>query len=330
MMGDNKGMRYLGTLVAMCALGAFAGTAVADDSGTATTGTDTQEAVVASVSGDPASGPADDGTSGDAAETTAADTESTAEPPPAETTTSSDSTTHETTTSDNTETNSGGCTSESVTNTSLSVGSASATGTFSVAAGCPGIRVTLASFTKPGNTMFPQDLFASSTGIFAAGGPYTLSVALPSCFFQVDLIRGTVPNQLTDFHPPGGVAVRWAFGGTTACGTTPPPVTTTSPTTTSGPTTPGTTSTTTPTETTTTTTTTTPTTTAASPTTTTAGVAGTEAGGSKGNSNVLGVAAAAAHLPFTGLSLALIAAIGALLLLLGVGMKVAGRRRGVR
>jgi len=163
---------------------------VADDSGTASTGTDTQEAVVASVSGDPASGPAGDGTSSGGAGTTAADTESTAEPPAAETTTSGGSTTHETTTSSQSETNSEGCTSESVTNTSLSVGSASATGTFSVAAGCPGIRVTLASFTKPGNTMFPQDLFASSTGIFAAGGPYTLSVALPSCFFQVDLVRG--------------------------------------------------------------------------------------------------------------------------------------------
>jgi hypothetical protein len=45
---------------------------------------------------------------------------------------------------------------------------------------------------------------------------------------------------------------------------------------------------------------------------------------------VLGAVAAVANLPFTGLSLVFAAAIGAILLLLGVGLKVAARRRGVR
>ena len=46
MMGDRKRTRYLGALVAICALGAFAGTAVADDSATPATDADAQQAVV--------------------------------------------------------------------------------------------------------------------------------------------------------------------------------------------------------------------------------------------------------------------------------------------
>ena len=46
MMGDRKRTRYLGALVAVCALGAFAGTAVADDSATLATDADAQQAVV--------------------------------------------------------------------------------------------------------------------------------------------------------------------------------------------------------------------------------------------------------------------------------------------
>jgi hypothetical protein len=54
-------------------------------------------------------------------------------------------------------------------------------------------------------------------------------------------------------------------------------------------------------------------------------VAGEQANNS-GNTNVLGVAANVAALPFTGLSLMLIAVLGAFLLLLGVGLKLAARR----
>lgn len=349
MMGDGKRTRYLGALVAICALGTFAGSAVANDSGT------------------PASDTGSVPAASDTGSVPAANSTGSAGSPAGDTTTSTDSngsadaagSTPETTTSAPTETSSGtgsgtttqstgtnagnlaeGCTSESVTNTSLAVGSSSATGTFSIAEGCPGIQVTLASFTKPATTLFPQDMFASSTGVFAQGGPYTLTVALPACFFQVDLIRGTVPNQLTGYNPPGGMAVRWAWGGTTACGTTPPPPVTpgcgtagkdgqpgnddcaTTPRTTTS----ETTSTTTPT---TTTTTTTPTTSTAAGTTTSGGAAGGNAGAGAGNTNVLGAVAAVANLPFTGFSLVLAAIIGTFLLLLGVGLKIAARRRDV-
>jgi len=78
-----------------------------------------------------------------------------------------------------------------------------------------------------------------------------------------------------------------------------------------------------------TTATTTPTTPTTTETTTpSTGVAGT--GTTKGNSSLLGGVAAAANLPFTGVSLALVAVIGLGLLLIGVFIRLAARhRRGI-
>ena len=77
------------------------------------------------------------------------------------------------------------------------LGTLKATATFTIAAGFQDVRVSLASYTKSGPKFavtYPQQLFSSDTGLFDAGGPYTLQVLLPDpCgFYQVDLAKGTV------------------------------------------------------------------------------------------------------------------------------------------
>ena len=155
-------------------------------------------------------------------------TESTEGSPEGETTTSSDSneeSTNETTTSVPTETNgdseptpvtttnvtttnesggAGDCSPEGlVFGVSLAVGASSATATFSVRSGCAGVLVTLVSYSMPAaQYSFPQQFFASSDGMFAGGGTYTLTVALPDCFFQIDLIRGPAPGAITGSGQP--------------------------------------------------------------------------------------------------------------------------------
>src|SRR5258708_24088050 len=65
-----------------------------------------------------------------------------------------------------------------------------ATGTFSLAEGCKNIRISLASYEAPSATFgLPQTLFDSSTGLFNAGGPFTLTAKVPPCYYQVDLVR---------------------------------------------------------------------------------------------------------------------------------------------
>ena len=357
MMGDRKKTRYLGALVAICALGAFAGTAVADDSATLATGADAQEAVVEPASNDTESvTAAEEGVeaSADAPAALEADSESTESSPEGGTTTSGDAneeSTNETTTSTPTETNgdsepgpatttndvtttneSGGegdCSPEGlVFGNSLAVGSSSATATFSVRSGCAGVLVTLVSYAMPkAQYSFPQQFFASSDGMFAGGGTYSLTVPLPSCFFQIDLIRGPAPGAITGSGQPSQGLLRAALSSpnkvcdtTTTTTTTTTTPTTSTETTTTTPTTSTETTTTTPT---TTTETTTPTTTESS--TPSTGVAGT--GATKGNSSLLGGVAAAANLPFTGLSLALVAVIGLDMLLIGICIRLAARQR---
>jgi hypothetical protein len=178
---------------------------------------------------------------------------------------------------------------------------------------------------------FPQTLFASSTGVFSAGGPYTLTVAVPACFFQVDLFHGGgAPDSLGAINAgPGGVAGYAWSSPNKVCETTPPGETVPTP---GGSTTPVNTVTTE--TTTTTTTTTTPTTTTTTPTTTTGGTAPTtqEVAGEStgGNNDVLGTVAAAAHLPFTGVSLLLVTVAGILLALLGFALRGIARRGNAR
>src|SRR5713226_6964448 len=173
MMGDGKRTRYLGALVVVCALGAFAGTAVADSS-TPATGTETQETVAGPASNNTESVPAaNEGADSGVAPATTGSTEGGGSP--------GETTTSEAVTTTNESGGTGGCDPEGlVIGAKLAVGSTSATATFSVRNGCEGVLVSLASYTMPrAQWSFPQPQFAASSGIFGAGGPYTLTVALP-------------------------------------------------------------------------------------------------------------------------------------------------------
>ena len=78
-----------------------------------------------------------------------------------------------------------------------------ATATFTIAAGYQDVEVSLASYRKPPPPFavtYPQTLYASATGFFDEGGPYTLQIPLPQpCgSFQVDLVRGPVLPSIPD------------------------------------------------------------------------------------------------------------------------------------
>ncbi len=88
--------------------------------------------------------------------------------------------------------------------------------------------VTIASWQAPdglkGRPYSEQKLFAQNTGTFTSG-THTLTVKLPTCFYQIDLVRGT---SATDKN--GGpeydtsVMLGSLHGGTQACTIpTPPP-----------------------------------------------------------------------------------------------------------
>jgi hypothetical protein len=179
-------------------------------------------------------------------------------------------------------------------------------------------------------------LFAKTGGVFSTGGPFSLSVAVPNCFFQVDLMAtATPPGSLTtpaDIHAQ--VVVEGVFGGTSAACTTSgggggggtsgtPPSSPPS----GGTLTPPSTPTTTTTAVTTTTTTSAPTTTTPSgpftppsaPRATTAGKTATQGAG-------FAAAARTATLPFTGLPLWIVVVAGSGLLLIGLPLMRVFRR----
>ena len=333
---------HLGAAIAALTVAIFAGSAFADDTG-GTGGTPAQtETSLTTAPADQSGGTAateqtgiasDTSTSSDVGSTdtttagnsegSAADTTSSTEeptpPPPTETNGSGSGGTGSTE-GEGTGASATCPSSAAVINAHLSLGSSAATATFSIAPGCTGIVVTLASYTNPD----PQALFDSATGTFNAGGPYTLTVNRPTCSFQVDLITGPAPST----SPRTGVVVTFLTGlAGTPCAVTPP---TTPPATVTPPVTTTTTTTETTTPTTTTETTTPTTTSVVTPTTSTPGnVAGEQTSGG-GNTNVLGVAAQVASLPFTGFSLALVTMLGAFLLLLGIGLKLSARRSAKR
>jgi LPXTG-motif cell wall-anchored protein len=104
------------------------------------------------------------------------------------------------------------------------------------------VPVSMAAWTAPdathGRPYDQQKLFSHATGTFGAG-KHTLTVKLPNCFYQIDLVRGTSPTG------PNGSAVYddklmmgSLHGGTKACETPTPPPTPTPPTTPQTPATP--------------------------------------------------------------------------------------------
>lgn len=101
-----------------------------------------------------------------------------------------------------------------------------ATANFTVAAGCSGVQLSLVSYTAPSGTYSDetasqQVLFDSTTSTFGAGS-YTLSVKVPSCFFQVDFVYGTPIEHLgpagsNNFYSKQGRLIEGLMGGTSSC-----------------------------------------------------------------------------------------------------------------
>jgi hypothetical protein len=103
--------------------------------------------------------------------------------------------------------------------------------TFTVAAGCKDIKLTLVSYKAPGptfdvNTADQQVVFDYKTQLFSAG-TWHLDVAYPDCYFQVDFVYGERiekfgPADSNNFYYRQGRNIRSFHGGTTGCTTTPP------------------------------------------------------------------------------------------------------------
>jgi hypothetical protein len=96
--------------------------------------------------------------------------------------------------------------------------------TFSIAPGCSGIEVSLATYTAPSVAIaYPQYLFdsdhpaTSAPQAFNTGGPYVLSAKLPACFWQVDVVLGQVIETLTVDHLYGSRTLAFRNGGTQSC-----------------------------------------------------------------------------------------------------------------
>lgn len=95
--------------------------------------------------------------------------------------------------------------------------------------------VTIASWQAPdalkGRPYNEQKLFAQKTDTFTSG-THTLTVKLPTCFYQIDLVRGTsATDQNGGPEYDTSVMLGSLHGGTQACTTpTPPPNPTPTPT----------------------------------------------------------------------------------------------------
>jgi hypothetical protein len=75
-----------------------------------------------------------------------------------------------------------------VTNASVTVSNGVATATFQIAPGCLSISVSLATYQASST---PPALFKTVSGSFDAGGPFTLSAAVPGCLYDVEITTGT-------------------------------------------------------------------------------------------------------------------------------------------
>ncbi len=112
---------------------------------------------------------------------------------------------------------------------SISISGNTATGKFTVPSGCPGTHVLLASYTAPNGTdgkpYTSQKLYASSRALFGPGR-HSISVALPNCYYQVDLARGDLLqnfNQTTYTTSPNHILLAARHGGTQSCEQKPTP-----------------------------------------------------------------------------------------------------------
>lgn len=109
----------------------------------------------------------------------------------------------------------------------LKIANGLATGTFSIAAGCSGVQVSLATYRTPSASFsLPQTLYQGATGTYGAGGPYTLTAPVPPCFYQVDLVTGPVLPVVDADHLYGARKIAFLNGGSPCAPPPPPPPTT--------------------------------------------------------------------------------------------------------
>jgi hypothetical protein len=110
----------------------------------------------------------------------------------------------------------------------ISVANGTATVHFTIAAGCSDLVLSLVSYTAPGPTFSEQTasqqvLYQSTTQTLGAGA-HTMTVAVPSCYYQVDFVHGSPIAQLgpagtTNFYGAEGRLIESVNGGTSSCRT---------------------------------------------------------------------------------------------------------------
>lgn len=87
--------------------------------------------------------------------------------------------------------------------TSWTVNGNVATAHFNIPKECKEVKISLSSYTSPSNTdgrpYTAQKFYASTTHVFNKPGQHKLSVKIPNCFYQVDLVRGAPIKVFT--HP---------------------------------------------------------------------------------------------------------------------------------
>ncbi len=86
----------------------------------------------------------------------------------------------------------------------------SVTVTFTVPAGPMSDQLSLVSYIAPGaafdaTTAYQQQIFDVATGIFAPGKTYSMTVLIPNCYYQIDLVCGQAINVLgpCNYGPDG-------------------------------------------------------------------------------------------------------------------------------
>lgn len=125
--------------------------------------------------------------------------------------------------------------------TGIQLVGSTATVTFTIAAGCNAVEISLVSYQAPSatfdeQTASQQKLFAKDTGTFSAG-EHTLTVALPNCYYQTDFVYGAPIDQLgpagtNNFYSSQFRLIQELNGGEQSCETTtttPPVVSQTPP-----------------------------------------------------------------------------------------------------
>jgi hypothetical protein len=113
----------------------------------------------------------------------------------------------------------------------IGIAGGSATVSFTVAAGCSNIKLSLVSYKAPGPAFDAkaadrQTVHDSKTVLLGAG-THTLTVAMPNCFYQVDFVYGDViaklgPAGSSNFYSAQGRLIKARNGGTGSCAPPPP------------------------------------------------------------------------------------------------------------